>query len=171
MSLRLFLPAIVAAVLATVAGAGIAAAQTPTSPRASSTCTGTLVLTPSVVTASVFPGAEVTIAASGLEPDAAYTIFIGGMPFASATTNNAGTTSGSIFVRLVAPAIDVQVTTAGRCAAATLRVAVPLIVSCGPFGVVTPFGCTVVISPTVLIPVANVPGFCTLPGRPILVPC
>jgi hypothetical protein len=171
MSLRLLLPAVVAAVLATVAGATMADAQVPTSPRAATTCTGTLVLTPSVVSAFVFPGAEVTIAASGLEPNAAYTIFIGGMPYASATTNSAGTTSGSIFVRLVAPVIDVQVTTAGRCAAATLRVAVPLVLPCGPFGVVTPFGCTIVVSPGVLIPVANVPGFCVLPGRPVLVPC
>jgi hypothetical protein len=177
-SIRLFLAAVAGVVLATMAIGAIANAQAPITPRTSTTCAGTLTLTPSIVFPSAFsPGTEIMIAASGLEPGAAYTIFVGGAPYASATTSNAGTTSGSVFVRPVAPTIEVQVATTNTCASATLSFAVPAatvcvpVVTVTPFGPVTTFSCPFVASPTVLIPVATAPGFCVLPGRPVLVPC
>ena len=140
-----------AAVLATATTAGEAHAQS--APQPPSSCRGTL----SLARTTVVSGAELAYAASGLEPNAPYSIVIGGQLVARATTSNAGTTGGTVLVPdvLGSASAPMQVSTASTCAAGTVTIVGPRFIGC-PF-VSTAFGCGVIPAPVVVNPFFSTP--------------
>ena len=168
-----------------------------TAPQAASTCRGTLTLSRTTTVS----GGELQYAASGLEPNAAYTISIGGQLVARATTSNAGTTGGSVLVPvgLGTTGGTIQVSTATTCAAATLTVIGQSTFGCpfvtntffpNTFFTNTPFGCGFIPAPVVTNPlfttfttpvvtfpnVVTIPSIgttrtCIVPGSNIVVAC
>ena len=155
----LFAAAVLAAALALAVSGSTASAQS--APRPPGTCRGTLTL------GTVFRGVELSYTATGLEANAAYTIFIGGQAVASATTTGAGTTGGSITVPAGTPAgAEVQVTTANSCASGTLLR--PVFATFIPQAIVTVGGVTVVITRS---PFATPVRTCIVPGTFVVVAC
>jgi len=107
-----------------------ASAETlPTVPRPPESCTASLTLVPAVIAAG--GGQPVELRISGLEPHAVYRVFVGGRSVTDSFAAGDGTATNSLFLDvLVAAAVPVQVSTADRCAQATLIVAGPLRVRC-----------------------------------------
>lgn len=120
----------VSVALAIASTGGTAEAQTPTTPQAGASCSGTLTLTP----ATIFSGGqrEVQIAATGLEADAQYTVSVNGQALLNGTTVSNGSTTVVVLLRpLFASLVPVQVsTTNGSCAVATLTVVGPAFMPC-----------------------------------------
>jgi hypothetical protein len=152
---------LLAAILAAFSLGGEAGAQAPTSPRDAATCTGTLTLAWGTLFDT--PVLEMQYTVSGLEPDAPYTLFVGGQAAVSASTNSAGTASGSFTVLAQSASPNIQVATAGRCAAATLP-RLPL-QACLAFMPTRTFACPFIVTPDGILPVVIGPG-----GTPIVGP-
>ena len=135
-----------AAVLALAALAEEASAQAPVSPRAATSCTGTLVLTPNPVFAGQLR--EVQVSASGLEPNAPFAIFANGAAPVVGTTNSGGTTTDTLYFQVLPGGLlSVQVATPGGCAAGTLTVIGPRLVVCNPVFFFNTLVCPFVIVP------------------------
>jgi hypothetical protein len=135
-----------AVVLAVAALAEDASAQTPTGPRAATSCTGTLVLTPNPAFAGRLR--EVQVSASGLEPNAPFAIFAAGAAPVTGTTNSGGTTTDTLFFQLLPTGLlSVQVVTPGSCAAGTLTVFGPRFIVCNPVFFMNTLVCPFVIVP------------------------
>ena len=96
----------------------------PSSPQPSASCTGRASAGPQPVLAG--DEREIELLASGLDPSAAYVVFIEGNIVATGMTSGDGRVGLALVLRpLVAAVLDVQVATAGRCAATTLTVIGP----------------------------------------------
>ncbi|MGD9895245.1 MAG: hypothetical protein AB7U18_28495 [Dehalococcoidia bacterium] len=94
-------------------------------------CTATLTLDPPII--AIGDDSGVGVLASGFEPGAFFSVFVGSHFFGSGTIGSDGTGATSIFIDAVTAAAPVvQVTTGSRCAVATLTIAGPLRVSCDP---------------------------------------
>ena len=141
-----------AVVLAVATPAGAVNAQS--APQPPSSCRGTL----SLGRTTVGSGAELAYAASGLEPNAPYSIVIGGQLVARATTSTAGTTGGTVLVPdvLGSASAPMQVSTATTCAAGTLTIVGLHTFGC-PFVTTTIFGCGVIPAPVVVTPFVSTP--------------
>jgi hypothetical protein len=123
---------VIVVALGMLALAPTASAQPPpTMPTPSDMCTATLTLNPTTV---AFAGQRaVDLSASGFEPGALYSVFVGGRYFGGGIISSDGTGATSIVVdALVAATPEVQVATNGRCAVATLTIVGPLRVGCEP---------------------------------------
>jgi hypothetical protein len=148
-SMGLFAAGVCAVVLAVTALGEEASAQAPTGPRAATSCTGTLVLTPNPVFAGRLR--EVQVSASGLEPNAPFAIFASGAFPVVGTTNSGGATTDTLFFQVLPTSLlSVQVTTPGSCAAGTLTVFGPRFVICNPV-----FFFNTVVCPFVIVPGAT----------------
>ena len=100
------------------------AQSAPSTPQPASSCSGQAMAGPQPMLAGDFR--ELEVRASGLDPAAAFALFVEGSLVATGMTSGDGTVAVALVLRpLVAAVLDVQVTTAGRCAATTLTVIGP----------------------------------------------
>jgi hypothetical protein len=131
MAPRTAVPAVsgVLVLIALIAATPVSAQPPPDAPRPIDSCTASLTLDPPVI--PFIGGRPVELRVSGLEPGAAYHIFVGSRFFGGGLASGDGAAVNVIVVEtLTAARLDVQVATTGRCAVATLTVVGPLRVRC-----------------------------------------